>query len=219
MAQVLSAIQQKGGAGKSTMLCSLAGFLGRDGARVVIVDTDRQRTCSDYHDRLETPNFDVLEVRDEEQITPVVSKLRSSYDFVLIDTAGIESQLVVYVAANSDIVLIPATPSRPDALGAVRTWKKIEEVRQITAGRPGVVKIVLTNYKRDARITANITKALNREDAPLYPVGLPSLTGFREIHTTGQLPQGIAGAALNQFVGSLQKDGILAWRSADGEAA
>lgn len=219
MVQVISAIQQKGGAGKSTMLCSLAGFLGRDGAKVVIVDTDRQRTCSDYHDRLEAATFDVVEVRDEEQLTPVVAKLRGTYDFVLIDTAGIDSQLVVYVAANSDVVLIPATPSRPDAMGAVRTWKKVEEVRQITGGRPEVVKIVLTNYKRDARITANIIDALKHLKAPYYPVGLPALTGFREMHTTGQVPQGVAGMALRQFVGSLQKDQILSWRADDGKAA
>ena len=42
MTQVISAVQQKGAAGKTTLLAALASLMAADGARVAVIDTDPQ---------------------------------------------------------------------------------------------------------------------------------------------------------------------------------
>ena len=207
MAQVISAIQQKGGVGKSTLLCALALLLSRDGTRVVIIDTDRQKTCADFHDLAE-PGFDVYSETNEDLLRGVVQALTSTYDVILIDTAGIDSQMVVYVAASSDVVLIPSGASRPDAAGAIRTWKKIQQVQDI-ANKPAHACIIMMNFNPTARITANVHEAYAAAGAPLYRLGLPTLTGFREMHTTGSLPDGVAARHLAELTEAFIADNLL----------
>lgn len=217
MAHVISAIQQKGGVGKSTLLCALALLLSRDGARVVIIDTDRQKTCADFHD-LADPGFDVYPETNEDLLRGVVQGLAPKYDAILIDTAGIDSQMVVYVAASSDVVLIPSGASRPDAAGAVRTWKKVQQVQEI-AGKPTHVQVVMMNFNPTARITTNVHEAYAAAEAPLYRVGLPTLTGFREMHTTGALPDGAAARSLAELARALAADNLLGHRDGKARAA
>lgn len=214
MAHVISAIQQKGGVGKSTLLCALALLLSRDGARIVIIDTDRQKTCADFHD-LAAPKFDVYSETNEDHLRSVVQTLAPNYDVILVDTAGIDSQMVVYVAASSDVVLIPSGASRPDAAGAVRTWKKVQQVQEI-AGRPKHVHIVMMNFNPTAKVTLNVHEAYSAAEAPLYRLGLPTLTGFREMHTTGALPDGAAARSLAELAQALAADNLLG--RTDGKA-
>ncbi len=48
MGHVISAIQSKGGAGKSTLIIAIASLLAKDGERVSIIDTDIQRTAETW---------------------------------------------------------------------------------------------------------------------------------------------------------------------------
>lgn len=217
MAQVIAAIQQKGGVGKSTLLCALALVLARAGEKVLVVDTDRQHTCMDFHD-LSDPGFDVYAETNEDNVTEVVDRLKPKYDVILIDSAGIDSQMIVYVAAAADLVLIPSGASRPDAAGAIRTWKKIKQVQAIS-GRPKAVQVVLMNHNPAARVTANVSEAYRAAEAPLYKAGLPSLTGFKEMHTTGQLPEGAAARHLDEFIQALRADKLLGGRRGKAKAA
>ncbi|MEQ9524771.1 MAG: ParA family protein [Thalassobaculum sp.] len=213
MAQVISALQQKGGVGKSTLVCGIAYLLGRQGAKVLIVDADRQGTCVAYHDTAEKQPFNITAVTDEAGLRNVLATYGPDHDLVLIDTPGIESQLTAHVAASSDLVLIPSTPSQPDAIGASRTWSLVERVRAANGGRPRDVQIILTKFHHKARITARITEAFLGHGMPLYTHGLQELTGFKEMYSTG-VPTGAAAGALQFLVAQMQRDGVITWSRA-----
>lgn len=214
MAQVISALQQKGGVGKSTLVCGIAYLLARQGAKVLIVDTDRQGTCVAYHDIAETQPFNITAVMEEAGLRNVLATYGPHHDLVLIDTPGMGSQFSAHVAAVSDLVLIPSTPSQPDAIGASRTWSLIEHVRTANGGQPRDMRIILTKFHHKARITARITETFLGHGMPLYTHGLPELTGFKEMHSTG-VPSGAAMGALQFLVAQMKHDGVITWSRSD----
>lgn len=209
MLQTISALQQKGGVGKSTLICAIAHYLGRLGARVLIIDADRQGTCTAFHDCVEQP-FNVIAALDVASLAAALDRYAADHDLVLIDTPGIDSALTAHVAAASDLVLIPSTPSAPDAQGAARTWSLVERVRAANAGRPHDVRVILTKYQPTARITASIAESFRSNGMPLYPYGLQELTGFKEMYSIGGA-NGAAAGALKQLITHMQLDRIIKW--------
>lgn len=218
MPEIISALQRKGGVGKSTLMCCLAYHLARQQARVLVIDSDRQETCGGYHDLAAGTSFNITTAFDEKRLRAVIERYGPEHDVVLIDTPGIESQLTSHVAAASDLVLIPATPSAPDARGAGATWALVQRVRAANGGRPANALVVLTKYARTARITESITDSMRKAGLPLYPWGLQELTGFKEMFSTGA-PAGGAHTASRQLVTHLQLDGAIAWKGPAHEAA
>ncbi|SMF26905.1 chromosome partitioning protein [Tistlia consotensis] len=220
-AQIISAIQQKGGVGKSTLLCAMAAYMARDGAKCLILDLDPQHTCLAFHNTAERlaeegegegARFDVLEgdPSDSASLRPLIAEHKDGYDVIFIDTIGIESQMIVYAAAQSDLVLIPCGPSSPDAKGALKTWRKLQEVREIS-DRPEEALAVMTNVSLTAKITEIMMQSLLNQGVPLLATAVPTLTGWREMHATGDLPGGKAAVSLGHLMGALQTKGLLAY--------
>jgi len=216
--EIISVLQRKGGVGKSTLVCCLAYHLARQRARVLVIDSDRQETCGGYHDCAAGTSFNITTAFDEQRLRAVIARYGPEHDVVLIDTPGIESQLTSHVAAASDLVLIPVTPSAPDARGAHSTWDLVQRVRASSGGRPEKTAVVLTKYARTARITENITTSMRNAGLPLYPWGLQELTGFKEMFSTGA-PAGVAHTASLQLVTHLQLDDVIAWKAPANEVA
>lgn len=217
MGQVISVVQQKGGVGKSTTLCSIAAWHAKDGAKVAIIDTDPQRTCEHWAEKQEV-GVDVLYEDNDEQLAPAVQQLSERYDLVLIDTAGYKSAMAMYAIALSDLVLIPTKAAEPDAAGAVRTWKHVNSVA-MTSAKKAKPYIFLTDVDKRANITQAIKSVIEAQGAELISTPLWSLTGFKEMHSTGGLPTGSAYTALRQFIGNLQGRGLLSFYAPQEEYA
>lgn len=204
MAQIISGMQSKGGAGKSTLLCCLITVMSRDGAKILGIDADPQQTLLRFHDAGDDPIFDVISETEPAKLVPLVDAHRASYDAILIDTPGVESQLIVYAAAVSDLILIPTGPSEPDALGAVKTWDHVKATQAMRRGPPPTTFVIMNEYRPNTRVTAHINQALATAAVPLFRTGLPSLSGFKEMHSTGAIPDGAAGRALDDFIDALR---------------
>lgn len=213
-AQVITAVQDKGGVGKSAILCSLAAYLAADGARVAIVDTDPQRTCAAWAEQPLTAEagwsdrLAVAEVLDDGELIPVVERLAESYDAVLVDTAGYKNAMAVYAIQSADLVLVPMAPSLPDLNGAIRVWRQVESAKR-TARRQAVVRIVINGAVARASITADVRRGLADVGAPVLRAELGFLTGFRELLTQGGGPTKSAAASFRGLVAAMQMEGLL----------
>lgn len=125
--QVIAVLNQKGGAGKTTIATHLARALQLDGADVLLVDSDPQGSARDW-----------AAVR-EDQPVPVVGidrptierdlKSVARKDFVVIDGAPQAHDLAVSAMKAADCVLIPVQPSPYDIWAADEVVKLIEEAR------------------------------------------------------------------------------------------
>jgi len=107
---------QKGGCGKSTIAVNLASYLANLNKDVIIVDADRQATCSNWAlDRYENADLPkVNHVQAFDNIRDVVLDLGKRYEYVIVDSAGRDSRELRTGITAANLLLIPFRPSQAD---------------------------------------------------------------------------------------------------------
>jgi len=154
---VIAVLNQKGGAGKTTIATHLARALQLGGAGVLLVDSDPQGSARDW-----------AAVRDEQPVTvvgidrPTIERdLRNIVrkDFVVIDGAPQAADLAVSAIKAASFILIPVQPS-PDLVDLVK--QRIE----ITDGKLRAAFVVSRAIK-GTKIGAEITEALTGYGLPI----------------------------------------------------
>jgi chromosome partitioning protein len=110
---------QKGGSGKSTLCVNLAVAAQEAGASVCILEMDRQATISDWAALREADSPEVAQI-DATQIGGVLARLADcDYDYVFIDTPGVDSPGALAAIRAADLCIVPSRPTPAD-LRAVR---------------------------------------------------------------------------------------------------
>ena len=110
---ILTVGNTKGGVGKSTIALQLALGLALDGARVWLVDGDRQKTAiGAITARADTgrPMIAASAYDDGPTLRAQVMQQRGAYDHIVIDAGGRDSSALRGALIVSDAVLIPFAP-------------------------------------------------------------------------------------------------------------
>jgi chromosome partitioning protein len=113
MGNVITFAQQKGGAGKTTVLAHLAAAWAEAGRSVAIIDLDPQRSLTRWAGLREDPAITVVESKDYRAGSDMKTA-RRSFDFVLVDCPGAASSLLDAAIRESDLVIAPCQPSVMD---------------------------------------------------------------------------------------------------------
>ncbi len=116
--KVLTMAQQKGGAGKTTLVAQLAVALALGGKRIALVDIDPQGSLTRWF-RIREGHAGGAGAMSLTAVTgwrvqSVVDKLKAANDLVLIDSAPhaeIEARIAVRAA---DLIVVPIQPSPLD---------------------------------------------------------------------------------------------------------
>jgi chromosome partitioning protein len=117
--KTIAFVTQKGGSGKSTLCINLAVAAQEAGASVCILEMDRQATISDWSEARESESPEVAFI-EATQLESVLARLAEcDYDYVFIDTPGVDSPGSVAAIRVADLCIVPARPTLPD-LRAVR---------------------------------------------------------------------------------------------------
>lgn len=129
--KVISLINEKGGAGKSTCAINLACALHRQGKRVVLIDADPQGTARDWREA-SPENADLPSVVALDRPELLLTSLKTlAADFAVIDTPARAEKMAANVIRVSDIAIIPLQPSAADVWAAAATVKMIQAKRDI----------------------------------------------------------------------------------------
>src|ERR1700685_3697385 len=84
---IVAVINQKGGAGKTTVALNLAAAMTETGARVLLIDADPQQTAQDWAaGRDPPPPFQILGL-SKPVLHRDLPKLAGDYDHIIIDGA------------------------------------------------------------------------------------------------------------------------------------
>jgi len=213
MGQVISVAQEKGGSGKSTILMLLAARILKDGAKILIVDLDPQQTAYKWAKKSEQKHgleLDYAQISADtpEKIIPGLTQFKEQYDFVFVDTAGIESQALFFVFMKSDLILIPAKASAPDVQGMKKTYKKALQVTQGCALDIPIFTL-LSDIDQGTNMTQSIRKYILDNNIPCLSKTIGHKTKIKEFLTNGGYPQGNALSEATGLLADLQTRNLL----------
>jgi chromosome partitioning protein len=144
-AKIIAVVNQKGGAGKTTVSMQLAGTLGRRGNKVLVIDADPQATATRW----------ASSASDEQPFPASVSGLSAAggkvhreaqkfvndYAYIVIDCPpAADSPVPQSALLVADIALVPVIPSPLDLWASVGIGKVIENILDINeALRPRIL--------------------------------------------------------------------------------
>ena len=107
---VISIINPKGGAGKSTTALILGTTLAAQGAKACILDADPNRPIKDWHGHSKS-TLAVSLSQAASEIINEIDELADKYNFVIIDLEGTASTTVTNALGMSDFAIIPMQES------------------------------------------------------------------------------------------------------------
>lgn len=107
---------EKGGTGKSTLAINLAVWLAVKGVDVMLIDTDHQRTASNFIDRRNSqqnlPRIHCVEKYGN--VLDTVRDLARRYEEIIIDAGGRDSEELRSALVTANLVYCPLKASQPD---------------------------------------------------------------------------------------------------------
>ena len=132
--KTLALLARKGGAGKTTLAVHLAVIAAQSGLRVLLVDTDPQRSTAAWWRSRQADTPELVEC-EASQLPDVLAAARADgIELVVVDTRPSVEADTATVARLSDFVLIPTRPTILDLRAIAAT---VEVVRAVN--RPGAI--------------------------------------------------------------------------------
>lgn len=155
---IISVYNEKGGSGKTTTSCQLAGTLGRRGYEVLVADLDPQETSSRWIARHSGENFPATCWSGKhygERVAGELAKLATKYDIIVADCAPSVEQPATWGALlSSTLALIPTKLNATD-MDALPAAKRLAKKAWDT----------LEGDRFDIRVVPNATKLHFKDDA------------------------------------------------------
>ena len=149
----------KGGVGKSTLATHLAVWLFDQGFQTALIDTDKQRSSSQWIGEVE-PKITVRVADTPEECLTSAQELIASHDFVVGDAPGGLEDLSRTLLILADLAIFPISPSILDVRSVAGATTVLRYAQGINGGKPEG-RLVLNKMKTRDTISHEL-----REDAP-----------------------------------------------------
>ena len=173
--RVIAVLNQKGGAGKTTIATHLARALQLAGHKVLLIDSDPQGSARDWA------------AVDEDQPLPVVGidrptierdlKSIAPHDFVVIDGAPQAADLAISAIKAAHLVIIPVQPSPYDIWAASDLVDLVKQRIEVTDGGLRAA-FVVSRHIAGTKLGGEITEALEGYGLPVMATKIGQRVAF-----------------------------------------
>ncbi len=184
---IVALLNQKGGAGKTTLATHLAGELAAQDARVAVIDADPQGSALDWSQRRAESGlsrlFGVIGL-PRETLHLEIPDLARSVDHVVIDGPPRVTALARSAILAADLVVIPVQPSPYDVWASAEIVALIGEARLF---KPQLRAAFVVNRRIAGTIIGRDVRAALPEDLPALAAEIGQRIVFAESVATGRL--------------------------------
>ena len=181
MGSVIAVAQQKGGAGKTMLAAQFAVALAEQ-ARVAVLDIDPQGSLTAWGRlRAQAPKAAgaiTVATLSGWRLANEVEKLKSSHDYVFIDTPPVIDSDARRAIRSADLVLIPLNPAPPDLWAAEGTLKLAAE-EKCRAG------LVFNRAPAASRLRKRLEAEIAARGLSLLDVALANRAGYANAFADG----------------------------------
>lgn len=165
----IAILNQKGGAGKTTIATNIAHALQLESGKVLLVDSDPQGSARDWNEANEAKLLPVVGL-DRETLPADLKAISGGYDWVVIDGAPQVAKLAAAAVKAADLVVIPVQPSPYDIWATADLVEVINARRDVTGGKPKAA-FLISRAIRNTKLGKEITEALESYGLPVLKSG------------------------------------------------
>jgi chromosome partitioning protein len=177
--KTLAFLSQKGGSGKTTLAVHTAVAAHQEGERVVIVDTDIQRSATTWREARAADQPAVAPVLAAQLAEVMAASRHDAMTLCIIDTAPHAAPDAARVARAADLVVIPCRPTAFD-LAAVGSAVEIVKAAQVKA------VLVLSACPFRSPEIAETREILEGYGLPVAPVEITDRRAFARAVASGR---------------------------------
>ncbi|MAS36257.1 MAG: peptide transporter [Anaerolineaceae bacterium] len=166
MTTTLAVLNQKGGAGKTTLSTNIACQLQLNDYRVLLVDSDPQGSARDWHAASDGQHLPVVGL-DRATLDRDIKAITKDYDWVVIDGAPQLREMAVAAIKAADVILIPVQPSPYDIWACSDLVELIKSRQEVTDGRPKTA-FVISRVIQGTKLSKEVREALAEYGLPVF---------------------------------------------------
>jgi len=174
MNRIISFIQVKGGAGKSTIATNIAGMISNN-KKVALIDCDLpQATSASWAAVRESESITAVTASSHVELIEQTTQLQETHDYIIIDAPPRIAEITKAAIIMSDLCLVPLGASAPEIWSTVDLLETVEAARERKADID--VRIVWTRFRATTKAAHELSAAAT-EQLNLKP--LSSKLGYR----------------------------------------
>jgi chromosome partitioning protein len=181
--KVIAVLNQKGGAGKTTIATHLAVALWRSGHSVTLIDSDPQGSARDWAAVRSRNHLPVLGI-DRPVIDREIRAI-AEVDYVIIDGAPQMTELAVSAIKAAHLILIPVQPSPYDIWATEDLVDLVKARMDITDGRLRA-GFVVSRAIRGTLIGRDIIGMLEKHELPILETVIHQRVAYATTAITGE---------------------------------
>ena len=166
MSKIIAVLNQKGGAGKTTLSTNLARALQLDGNKVLLIDSDPQGSARDWN---AAGNGELLPVvcLDRPTLAKDIQAIQDNQGWLIIDGAPQIAELAVAAIKCADMILIPVQPSPYDVWACEDLVDIIKTRQEVTNGKPKAA-FIISRVIKNTQLSKEIGEALEGYGLPVF---------------------------------------------------
>lgn len=180
---IITFVNQKGGVGKTTLSINVAARLAQQGAKVLLIDADKQGSASTWASLRDGAGFQVVQLA-RENLARDAMRMAEDYDHTVIDGPPHAEEIARGCIIAADFVALPIEPS------GLSTWASDLTVRQVRAAQDikGNLKcgFVVSRKIGNTVIGREIRQMASNAGIPILGTEVEQRVPFAESMTMGQ---------------------------------
>ena len=166
MCKIIAVLNQKGGAGKTTIATNLAHALQLEGHKVILVESDPQGSARDWNAASDGALIKVIGM-DRATLAKDIMAVVDNHDFIIIDGAPQIADLAIAAIKCADMILIPVQPSPYDIWACEDLVEIIKARQEITDGKPKAA-FIISRVIKNTQLGKEIREALEGYNLPVF---------------------------------------------------